>query len=147
MDTSRQNLFDQLAKFEKTILQLKRHILKELDITLSQAELLMAVSEASRVADVAETLGVSSSAATQLIESAETKDLVERQRVASDKRAVEVTLTPTGKATLEKLMRTKSNFAKKLLQELTDSEVKQFTTIHKKIIACACKHIGTQTRQ
>lgn len=141
MDTSRQNLFDQLAKFEKTMLRLKRHTLSKLGITLSQAELLMTVSETSRVTDIAETLHVSSSAATQLIESAETKGLLGRQRSESDKRAVEVTLTPKGRATLEELTRIKCNLAKELVHELTDDEVKQLATIHKKIIACARKHL------
>lgn len=141
MDTPRQTLFDQLASFEKTMLQLKRHILRELDITLAQAELLMAISETSRVANVADTLEVSSSAATQLIESAEAKGLLKRQRSESDRRAVDVALTDKGEAALAKLTHIKSNLAKRLLQELSDEEVKQLTSIHKKITNCACGYL------
>lgn len=67
-------------------------------LTLSQFALLgtLASRERARVAELAEEAGITASTATRILDALERRGIVVRTRAAEDRRAVAVTLTPSG---------------------------------------------------
>jgi DNA-binding MarR family transcriptional regulator len=142
MSDQRQQLFETLMKFDKTLLRMRGRILSSFGLTTSQAEILLLSLETPRINQLAETLAITSSAATQLVESIEDKGLVKRRRAIDDKRAVEVHLTRSGKKLIKQIEATKKKFATELLDTLDEEEVCTVLIMHRKIIANISKRFG-----
>lgn len=71
-------------------------------LTLSQYGLLQGLADGghARVVELANAAGVTPPTATRILDALERRGIVERRRVAEDRRGVTITLTPSGRAQL-----------------------------------------------
>jgi DNA-binding MarR family transcriptional regulator len=83
-------------------------------------------SEPLRISQVAQQEGVGQPAATRMVERLEALDLVHRERSASDRRVVMVTLTERGLAELEHLREQSRRVMREVLRDRTAKELRQF---------------------
>ncbi len=77
------------------------------DVTLAQYRALveLAARGPQRLADLASGLGVDPSTATRMCDRLVRKQLVQRRRINADRRGVQVSLTPAGRALVEEVTR------------------------------------------
>jgi DNA-binding MarR family transcriptional regulator len=99
--------------------------LMEVAVTMSQAKVLylIAASEGMRMSELAVRLGVSISTTSGLVDRLVDHGLLARHDDPADRRQVVVTITPTGKADLERFRELNAAQMRRLLARLGDSEL------------------------
>lgn len=97
----------------------------EVAVTMSQAKVLylIAASEGMRMSELAVRLGVSISTTSGLVDRLVDHGLLARHDDPADRRQVVVTITPTGKADLERFRELNAAQMRRLLARLADSEL------------------------
>jgi DNA-binding MarR family transcriptional regulator len=95
--------FDAFARAVRRARGAQTRAMSGRSLTLSQYALLEALSgrETARVAELADEAGVTASTATRILDALERRGIVRRERALSDRRAVAVTLTASGRTVLE----------------------------------------------
>ena len=95
------------------------------DVTLAQYRFLIELASRGpqRITDLAEALGVDSSTATRMCDRLVRKELIQRRRATSDRRAVRVSLTPTGRDLVQQVSRRRRAEIAKILQRLPRSDL------------------------
>jgi DNA-binding MarR family transcriptional regulator len=89
--------------------------------------------EKTNIKELAEALDMSSSAATQLVDVLVQSDFVLRREDPEDRRSVQLELSPKGKKHIETTKEQRLNEMADIFDGLTDSELKEFIRLHKKI--------------
>ena len=99
--------------------------LMEVAVTMSQAKVLylIAASQGMRMSEVAVRLGVSISTTSGLVDRLVDHGLLARHDDPADRRQVVVTITPTGRADLERFRELNAAQMRRLLACLEDSEL------------------------
>jgi DNA-binding MarR family transcriptional regulator len=112
---------------------------KEFGLSHAQVGMLylLAYRDSASAKDISEHLGITKSAITQLLDPLVEKGLVSRQVDHTDRRIVRLHLTGQGKSTLKKLAKHKFAGLRAALESLTDQELKQLQTLHKKMADAA----------
>ena len=90
-------------------------------------------SKKTNIKEIAETLEMSSSAATQLVDVLVQAQLVLRQEDPEDRRSVQLELSPKGKTHIAATKEKRISEMAEVFDTLTDSELKEFVRLHKKI--------------
>jgi DNA-binding MarR family transcriptional regulator len=90
-------------------------------------------SKKTNIKEIAEALEMSSSAATQLVDVLVQAELVLRQEDPEDRRSVQLELSPKGKKHIAATKEKRISEMAEVFDTLTDSELKEFVRLHKKI--------------
>jgi len=104
-------------------------------ITHSQWFVLTLIGHAKKtsIKDLSEILGMSSSAVTQFVDCLVQSGYVMRQEDPKDRRSTQLKLSPKGKKHIAAMKETRITEMADLFDALTDSELKEFLRLHKKI--------------
>jgi DNA-binding MarR family transcriptional regulator len=86
----------------------------------------------TNVKQIAEHLGVTKSAITQLLDPLVTKGFIERQNDPNDRRIVRFNLTIKGNQAIKDINKLKFSGLRSALDNLSDNEIEQLATLHKK---------------
>lgn len=87
-----------------------------------------------------ETMFIKGSSVTSLLNGLEKKAFIRRNTSKDDARALEITVTPKGKMTIEQVKMLFAEQEKKLLSGMTEEEIAMFRNLLEK----ACKNIGIE---
>jgi DNA-binding MarR family transcriptional regulator len=104
----------------------------EWQLTISQVKLLMLISRPGqrfKVMDVAELLGVTNAAASRSIDRLVQRGLVDRNVTPEDRRAVDLTLTPTAEALLARFTEARNRELNRLLGHYPDGDMERAARI------------------
>ncbi len=95
------------------------------DVTLTQYRVLIELASRGpqRITDLAEALGVDSSTATRMCDRLVRKELIQRRRTDTDRRAVRISLTPSGRDLVAQVSRRRRAEIAKILQRLPRSDL------------------------
>jgi DNA-binding MarR family transcriptional regulator len=107
---------------------------REIGLSHSQVGMLFMIlhHKDANVKQIAEHLGVTKSAITQLLDPLVTKGFLERQNDPNDRRIVRFNLTVKGKQAIKEINKLKFSGLRSALENLSDSEIEQLATLHKK---------------
>ncbi|UPO90342.1 MarR family transcriptional regulator [Niallia sp. Man26] len=83
--------------------------------------------------DITKYLGITSGGGTVLTDTLLKHDLINRQRSASDRRVVELTLTPEGKKIVDRIIESRATAFVELLQDLEETEIDQMLNVFRKL--------------
>ncbi len=105
-------------------------------ISLVQTRLLCVVSKNPNLSlkKIARCLHVTPSAATQMVDLLDKLGFLVRKIAPSDRRKLEIVLTPKGQEELDKAHKRHSNSLQKILDPLSEKEMKQLLELHTMII-------------
>lgn len=103
--------------------------------TRAQLGILFTVAQCKSVSikDLAEQFGMTSSAATQLVDSLEEHKLIVREEDKDDRRRIRLALTAKAKKLLQATRRQRMKSLTKVLEPLTDAELKQLASLQQKL--------------
>lgn len=108
-------------------------------VTVQQWSILIACfrEQAQTPMELAKVLDIDGSAVTRLLDRLEAKGLLVRRFDTSDRRSIQVELTPAGRDLAPKLIPISKSINKKFLKGLTDKEVEQFKSTIAKMLTNA----------
>lgn len=115
--------------------------------TLQQWVVLMHVRDglAITIADLSRDLHHDSGAMTRLIDQLEARDLIERRRNSQDRRVIELSLTKTGHALLDKLIPIACDMLNATVDGFTRDEVKQLKSLMRRMLTNLQAMVQTST--
>jgi DNA-binding MarR family transcriptional regulator len=107
---------------------------REIGLSHSQVGMLFMIlhHNDTNVKQIAEHLGVTKSAITQLLDPLVTKGFIERQNDPNDRRIVRFNLTIKGNQAIKDINKLKFSGLRSALDNLSDNEIEQLATLHKK---------------
>jgi DNA-binding MarR family transcriptional regulator len=82
-----------------------------------------------RVTDLAELLGVDTPTVTRKVQQLERDEMVDRQTDPDDRRATRIRLTPTGRRTLQRVLRARRAWLERLFEGWDDGDLAMFATL------------------
>jgi DNA-binding MarR family transcriptional regulator len=85
--------------------------------------------------ELSQALGLDKSAITGLVDRLEKKGLMERRASTSDRRAIGIFITDSGKATAEKCLMVTGEFNEMIIEGLSEKEIDTFSRILQKVIS------------
>jgi DNA-binding MarR family transcriptional regulator len=108
---------------------------KDSSVTPSQGFVLhfVAKKKKSTVKEIAEKLGITSSATTQLIDGLVRNDILERKEDPDDRRAVNLTLSATGKKKVAYMKEKGMEKMKEIFNPLSNEELETYLKLNQKI--------------
>jgi len=114
---------------------------KDSELTMPQMSTLMRLHHGSAcgVSEVGSLLGVTNAAASQMVEKLVQQGLVERSEDPNDRRAKQLTLTPKGRALIQKGLEARRRWLEELITALTPEQ--------QKIIITALPHLTEAARK
>lgn len=97
------------------------------DVTLAQMKLLKLIAHADThiVRDVAAFLGVSNAAASKAVDKLVRRGLVQRNTVPEDRRAIHLSLTPSGRRVLRRFQSSLSRVLEEIFRPFSNEEVRR----------------------
>ncbi|MDX6694713.1 MAG: hypothetical protein QOF02_2316 [Blastocatellia bacterium] len=124
------------------LLELHQQHLAELDLTVSQAQVLRALklNGCLPTGQLAAELKISAPAITQLTDRLIRKNLIERQTAAADRRTVLVALSGKGKRLMEQMRKRRCEIFNRALLQLDESEREKVTAALEKVIGALAQY-------
>src|SRR5579859_5361682 len=118
------------------VFEVQDRALAAIGLTARQALILLScdLGEAGTLAELAELYGLEPSSITRLVDRLEKKRLMERRRSREDRRKTILSLTPRGKAALQRAVRIAAPIAIATWQGVTEKERKTLTTVIQKVL-------------
>lgn len=118
---------------------------EQLGLSPSQLQVIMVIEHAKSVAfkDLASKMHLTPGAITQIVEPMVRQVLLERSTNASDRRIVNISLSPAGKTKMAELKKAREAVYSKLLQDLDDHELETFLRIQQKMVSYLERESGT----
>lgn len=113
---------------------LRKHNLRHLTAADLRAMHRIGQSHRERMTSLAKHLRLTVGTLTTTVDRLVNRGYVERNRLADDRRVVEVSLSPLGKAVFEKIEMAKQNTAEKIFNDLSDEEKRVLKGILAKLI-------------
>jgi DNA-binding MarR family transcriptional regulator len=139
-----------IAEFHENMATLQRQLImrfenspkKKLLPTRAQMGVLFLVSRVGTtgIKNIAERLCMTSSAATQLVDGLVDDGLLTRREGGEDRRKTEVSLTSKGKKKVDSCMKMRHKLLEKLLEPLTDAELRAFKNLQQKMLHAFVSH-------
>jgi len=126
-------LYAEMSRIKQVMVSSRAHMLSELQLTRTQAEVLMALKDeaALMVSELADWLVVSHSAATQTIETMVKRGLVERRADEHDRRIVRAALSPAGQALAQRMQDDQRAWLDGALGSLSPEELELMITAYR----------------
>jgi len=117
--------------------RLDQALMKAAGITAAQSGALYYLMEhdGCLLSELSRALLLDKSAITGLVDRLESKGLVERRRIASDRRAINICLTGAGRAAARKCLSVTKEFNNAIKEGLSEEEIRTFSMILQKIIS------------
>ena len=111
--------------------------LRDHGLTIGRWQVLNVLSayDGSRIGTIADLSGGEQAAVSRVIDQMERDDLVKRRPSLNDSRAVEVWITQLGQDTYDELMPEAKAFVKRMVRTLTDTEIKQLTSLLERLFS------------
>jgi|GEM_PF-5804722 len=128
------DFYDSITAFSRALMPVRLDLLADLDINLTQEELLSTYDQPLHIKDIALLLAITSSAATQLVESLESGGYVTRKHSQQDRRVVDVLLTEKGRAKQQQILEARRKLIDMMTMNLTEAEIHKLLRIQTKII-------------
>lgn len=131
----REDFFQSIMNFGQVLIPVRMKLLNELEITMSQEELLSGFRKSSlTIKEISLQMHVTSSAATQLVEHMELDGLVKRERSEDDRRVVNVSLTSLGRKKQKKVDEMREKLVDLMVSDLSDEQIRTLLNIQQHII-------------
>jgi DNA-binding MarR family transcriptional regulator len=111
--------------------------LRDHGLTIGRWQVLNVLSayDGSRIGTIADLSGGEQAAVSRVIDQMERDELVKRRPSLNDSRAVEVWITQLGRKTYVELMPEAKAFVKRMVRTLTDTEIKQMTSLLERLFS------------
>jgi DNA-binding MarR family transcriptional regulator len=111
--------------------------LRDHGLTIGRWQVLNVLSayDGSRIGTIADLSGGEQAAVSRVIDQMERDDLVKRRPSLNDSRAVEVWITQLGRDTYAELMPEAKAFVKRMVRTLSDTEIKQMTSLLERLFS------------
>jgi len=111
--------------------------LRDHGLTIGRWQVLNVLSayDGSRIGTIADLSGGEQAAVSRVIDQMERDELVKRRPSLNDSRAVEVWITQLGRKTYAELMPEAKAFVKRMVRTLTDTEIKQMTSLLERLFS------------
>jgi DNA-binding MarR family transcriptional regulator len=126
-----------LPKVVAQVFEMQDRALAPLGLTARQGLILLScdLEEAGTAAELASLYGLEASSITRLVDRLEKKRLIERTRSRSDRRKSILSLTPKGKAALQRAVKVAGPLAIATWKGVSEEERKTLATIITKVLA------------
>jgi MarR family transcriptional regulator for hemolysin len=111
--------------------------LRDHGLTIGRWQVLNVLSayDGSRIGTIADLSGGEQAAVSRVIDQMERDNLVKRRPSLNDSRAVEVWITQLGRDTYDELMPEAKAFVKRMVRTLSDTEIKQMTSLLERLFS------------
>lgn len=128
---ARESLGYLIRRLHNLVMPRAEALFDEADFTFSQWVVLMAVRDgvATSCAELARVMEHNAGATTRLIDQMEQRELIRRRRSTTDRRVVNLEITPAGKAIAKTMIPRITNFWNDVLEDFSAQEFTQFVTL------------------